>query len=415
MLPAPTGTLEEAGTDDDPPVRRAVSGVQVRHPGLIGACWPSPLERAVLRAAVLPPVLAVDVWKVVRDEFPSGALWERSIRRLLPLVYANLQAAGFEGTELADLREVHREAWTANQRVLLRARPGLEVLDRLGVPILYLKGVALAFDHYGDLALRPMEDVDVLVPERDADRALASLADHGWRDNAGLEIGELRRTRHASNLGHPDGGQLDLHWHLGTPLLLPGATADSTDDQWAAARPFDHPEAGPAGFALDPADLLLHLITHGLWAGSGAHARWAADASVVVRREVDWDRLVAQAARRQVSPLVADALRYLVQELEVSVPASVVAELQQVPVRRRNRRLLEASLAPTEGPVALGGLPYVRARWAHTRLKWGPLRAARELPGFVAHLWTLERPRQIPAEALHRLRNRVQALREPRG
>ena len=55
--------------------------------------------------------------------------------------------------------------------------PALQSLAGAGIPTLLLKGAALAVASYPDPGSRTMEDVDILVPLEDADRALDALID----------------------------------------------------------------------------------------------------------------------------------------------------------------------------------------------------------------------------------------------
>lgn len=380
----------------------------MRKAGLLGACWPEPHQEEALRAAVLDPPAAAEAWRARRRRLPLDDESDAAVHRLLPIVYVNLREITPEVPDLARLKGLYRRTWYENQTLLHRVRPALERLSDAGIPLLFLKGLPLALDYYGDLGQRPMSDIDLLVPRADADRALDLLEAEGWRDNGGLTRAQLWRTYHGSGLSHPDGGQVDVHWHLGTPLLLPGDEAGSMADFWAAAVPFEHPELRLHGVTLDPADMLLHVIAHGLWAGSASTVRWVSDASLILRIEaIDWDRLVDQATRRRIAPLVGDALRYLADEMEAAVPAAVVDRLRAAASSRRERRLLRALAGPVLGPTRLGGLPHLRSYWAYTRLKWGPVEAARALPGFVTELWALDSPWQLPAGALRRAGRRL--------
>lgn len=368
----------------------------------------------MLRAALLAPAEAAGAWRALTDQVALDDLWDAEIHRLLPLVHANLRAAGIDDPDLPRLKGLHRRQWYENQMRIHRVRPGLAALADANIPVLFLKGLPLALRYYGDPGLRPMHDVDVLVPWADADRALDVLEAAGWRDTGGLTRAQLWRTHHGSGLVHPDGGELDLHWHLGTPLLLPDDAPASSDDFWAEAVPLEDAALGVHGVTLAPADMLLHVIAHGLWAGSASTVRWVSDATVVVRRsEVDWDRLVDQATRRRIAPLVGDALRYLRAELAVQVPIEAIERLAAVTTTRRERRLLRALAGPVTGPAVLGGLPHLRSYWAYTRLKWGPVRSARELPRFVADLWGLGSPWQVPAGAVVRAWQRLHPTTTP--
>jgi GT2 family glycosyltransferase len=388
----------------------------VRRPGYLGSCWPDTLAEGVLRTAVLAPEAAADEWAAVRPQLVLDDLWDPEVQRLLPLVHANLRDAGVDDPDLPRLMGLWRRTWYENQLALHRVRPALEELRSAGIPVLFLKGAPLALQHYGDLGLRPMADIDVLVPWDDAPRALDRLASAGWVDLGGRSRAQLFRRYHGSGLVHPDGGQLDLHWHLGTPLLLPGDERASSDDFWTAGVPFVVPAHGIDALTLCPTDMLLHVIAHGLWAGSASTVRWVADARVVIGAgdSIEWSRLVHQATRRRIAPLVGDALRYLVEVVDAPVPAAVITELRTSPTTRRERGLLRA-LAGSSGPAVPSGLAHLRAYWAYTRLKWGPVRAARELPAFMADVWSLERTRDVPGAMASRVARGLRPPTRPRA
>src|SRR6202008_4308852 len=130
----------------------------------------------------LPPDEAAAAWADVRSDLVLDDLWDAELHRLLPLVHSKLRAAGVADPDLARLRGLPRRTWYENQVALHRVRPGLDQLRAAGIPTLFLKGAPLALEHYGDLGLRPMADIDVLVPWADAPRALDLLEAAGWSD-----------------------------------------------------------------------------------------------------------------------------------------------------------------------------------------------------------------------------------------
>lgn len=71
----------------------------------------------------------------------------------------------------------HAHASAVRSRVMSEA---LEALDRAGIPSLVLKGAALAQLVYRSPLLRPMRDVDLLVPAGDALRAWGCLRQQGF-------------------------------------------------------------------------------------------------------------------------------------------------------------------------------------------------------------------------------------------
>ena len=104
-----------------------------------------------------------------------------------------------------------------------------EALHEAGIETLLLKGAPLAILRYGSPGLRPMADVDILVP---TDRALAAirlLRELGW-DSIDHPDPERRiELRHSEGFRRrSDGALIDLHWNA---LMQPFRD----DDLWSAA------------------------------------------------------------------------------------------------------------------------------------------------------------------------------------
>ncbi len=390
----------------------------MRRPGYDGACWPDDRQTAFLRAALLDADGAADEWRALRRDLDFDDLWDPEIQRLLPLVYRNLRAAGVDDPDFPRMKGIQRRAWFENQKRMHEVKPVLEQLHAAGVDTLLLKGVPLSLLYYDDVGLRPMFDVDVLIPYRSFDLALDVLEGDGWSDLGLPHISRDRRRRmyHGAGMQHPDGRSLDVHWQLALPFVLPDAEAESSDDLWAASVPLDL--GGLEVRTLCPADMLLHLIVHGLWSGSDANVRWAVDSTVVVHAaadRIDWDRVVDQTVRRDLVIPVSNGLRYIDDVLDAPVPGAVINALARVPVSTRTRRAYRTIMAEPTGPAILGGILGTRAYWVRQSSKWGAVRATRELPSFLQDNWNLESPRQVPVEAARKTVKRVARTVRERG
>lgn len=153
----------------------------------------------------------------------------------------------------------------ALQRALLHVHRLLTAAD---IEPLALKGAFLAFHAYPQPGLRPMRDLDILVP---AERALESFQ---LLQNAGFArlpraTGEaeewMRRHRHLPPLQGSDGIIIEVHATLYDVI----ATTSLRDDQLSLprirARAIHRPLAGERIAYLSPTDLLLHLIVHAVY------------------------------------------------------------------------------------------------------------------------------------------------------
>ena len=136
-----------------------------------------------------------------------------------------------------------------------------------------LNGAAVGVAHYRDAGARRIDDVGVLVPQREAKRALAVFRASGWSVPGRMGLRDGLRRRQAIPLVEPDGGQVDLHRRV-----LPESSHD--DDFWSGAVPAT---VGRASTRVPgPTEQLLHTCAFGVRAGPEA-LTWIADAAVTLR------------------------------------------------------------------------------------------------------------------------------------
>src|SRR4051794_7774713 len=187
---------------------------------------PDPVQELLLEAALRLGAEARQVWEQCAEEHALDEV-PVAVRGLLPAVYRNL-ASSPGVPELARLRGIHRHEWYRNQLLFDAAGRLITVLREAGIPVMVLKGGALAVLHYGDAGSRPMGDVDLLVPPALADEALAVVEGAGWHADPPAPR-DVLSVSHAWTYGDGQNGHVDLHWRA-----LPYSRA-SEDDFWAAA------------------------------------------------------------------------------------------------------------------------------------------------------------------------------------
>ncbi len=204
-------------------------------------------------------------------------------RRETDWLLTHLESTGFAGMFWSRLTGPQRQALpppvretlvTAHLGLVARAaglQHGLgECLVRLkdvGVPVILLKGAALANTVYADAAERPMSDLDLLVPDEALERArgaLADLAETLGRDSHDLHLGPLTLPG--------KWGTIELHGVGGHVRSWP---------QIAPSDPFDRAVPvtvlGRRTLALDPRDAALHTVCHALGHGLWRWPMMAAD------------------------------------------------------------------------------------------------------------------------------------------
>lgn len=156
---------------------------------------------------------------------------------------------------MASLRRQYLRVAAANARRLAALEEALLALDAAGVRVILLKGAYLAPLVYGNAALRPMADLDLLVRDGETKRAVSALAELGYRPVAG-EAWMGERYGH-QGLERADGLLLELHERAGAFAV--GARMDQAG-LWQRAKLA--PIGRASALSMEPTDLLLHLCIH---------------------------------------------------------------------------------------------------------------------------------------------------------
>jgi len=289
--------------------------------------WPSPAQELLLRAALIPDERALEAWRQVRSQIDIDEL-DGATQALLPALRKNLLALGVQDELLGLFKGVHRYGWARTQMLLAPMIPIVQALERAAIPTLLLKGAAFVADTRLDAGMRPMNDIDVLVPTARAPAAIDVLLEMGL-----VPVGEVPAwyvtdyaPRFVPSHGFRDGldRQLDLHWHV----LHASCQAEADEDFWAAAEQIEL--LGVRTRALCPADELLLVILHGLRWNAIPTYRWVLDAALLCAGAigpVDYERLVEQARKRRVTVTLRAGLDYLRAVAAAPVPQQCIRAL----------------------------------------------------------------------------------------
>ena len=208
----------------------------------------------------------------------------------------SLDALGPDRAAFGDMADAFKmEALLLLPRaVALAVRP----LTDVGLEPVVFKGPAVAA-RYPEPGLRPMDDIDLLLPRADHRRALEALGRAGW------QVARAGDGDHYDTvLTHREVPSFFLEVHYGLEGASERVTALDPEALWARRQPLDC--AGTAAFGLPPAEELVVLAAH---AGKPHHRFvrlvWMADLAMIVGHAemhgtaIDWDRVldVARAAR----------------------------------------------------------------------------------------------------------------------
>jgi hypothetical protein len=289
--------------------------------------FPNPAQELLLKTALLNGSAARDAWRQWREMVDFETQVDGGSLRLLPLVYHNLLALEVDDPLMLRLKGIYRKAWSKNHLLFRKTAGALSLLHSAGIPTMVLKGIPLTLLYYRNHALRPMCDMDVMVPAEEADRALHILEREGWIiRKPHLRSFSLRFGR-SMELDNVNGDELDLHWHPIFETHGDGVQQDFWD------RAVELEVSGVTSLTLCPSDQLFHTLVHGLRCNNDPPIRWVPDAISIIRSEtqpVDWQRLLDYTMKYRVSLQVWMALQYLVERFGCPVPDAVQQTLQSV-------------------------------------------------------------------------------------
>ena len=303
---------------------------------LAAACcrWPPSDDRnRAVRAAAANIVDWKDFVRMIRRQ------------RIAGLVHDALSSAGIElpsavaAALAARMRRiVRRDLMVATESARLQ-----RVLDAAGIPVLVLKGAALAQLAYGSAATKQTRDIDLLVPPDRAEAALQILEaeDYALSSPAKHLSARQRRTlvryaREAELVRRSKRLPVELQWRAAdNPLLLKGVDAHSPAQSVTLAN-------GASLRTLAPDDLFAYLCVHGAH-HSWSRLKWLADLNALIAANAaDIAHLYRHAQRVGAGLCAAQALLLCRQLLGLALPAALVDEIK---VNKRAERLAAIALA----------------------------------------------------------------------
>lgn len=224
--------------------------------------------------------------------------------RIMPLMHSRLRGDGGDWPVPVPLRDAAAEAYRTASFRSIRARRALvqavQSLAAHGISAVALKGAYLAFHAYADAGLRPLRDLDLLVPQ---DRAI-----EGWQlllagdiipnvDEIG-DVAEYLKVKHQLPALWCPVNEVTIELHH-RAFHGSGGDPDVSDDPGFADAMVRREVGGIEVTYMGAEHLLLHLIVHSAHDhrfdnGPGIFADVAA---LLATHRIDWVRFWALAVR----------------------------------------------------------------------------------------------------------------------
>ena len=264
----------------------------------------------------------------------EALLEQAAIQRVRPLLCHRLREQGLDTSAPATVWRQLRDLYLRHSARNLTLEHALrEIVDALGhdeIPVIVLKGLYLADIIYGNIALREMNDIDLLIPRNNVAQAAETMMALGYRSarefSVDLDV-DLVTAKHLPRFVRPKGVVVELHWNLTVPGRHYSINAT---EMWQRSIPATI--AGLEVLGLSAEDLLLHLCLHTSYQHQfGFGLRPFCDIAETIQHygdELDW-HIVCRRARqwgwRRGTHL---ALRLASELLGAAVPEEIVHDLR---------------------------------------------------------------------------------------
>ncbi|HET6386391.1 MAG TPA: nucleotidyltransferase family protein [Armatimonadota bacterium] len=303
--------------------------------------------------------------------------------------------------------------------VLLREAARLiRALDGAGIPVILLKGPALAQTVYPDWRHRPFADIDLLVDPAQCEAAGRVAAAIGYRSDS-VESLQARAHQCWSFSGSEDIATsavapefdaaidsaaiarhchriaVEIHW----TLLRDGfgcAREHDHESVFRTSRMIHFPEGAPAR-VLSPEAALVHLAQHAVQ-HAWTRLLFAQDISLVIQRSdggIDWDSALSLAHSFGVSSALRGGLIFVHRELGVPVPAEAMESRQSLPIGREAWAPHGSVRSPPDAVEAKSerSTPTAVVGWSRHRLSPAYVLRADDAPGheIVIRRWLMAR------------------------
>jgi hypothetical protein len=226
--------------------------------------------------------------------------WQRFVQAahahgVAPLLWYTLNDSGWPAAFPAQVRDaLHMAFYRTTARNIVLYQELARILDASqGIPVVVLKGAALASTLYPHMGTRPMLDIDLLVPRqalRTMMQVMRLLDYHPVSVQHHLVFASDKSAQHTV---------VEIHW-------LPFYSAPRTPTYliewfWDQREPWQRDLTNMGVCQFRPTAHLLYLVAHFVSHHSSQHRLiWLYDLHLVINQyvgELDWDTLVLRAAR----------------------------------------------------------------------------------------------------------------------
>lgn len=358
--------------------------------------------------------------RLLRENFDGEYLFRVAARHgLTMLLDRRLHRAGPDVVPEDLLQRLKTYALHIKGRNLYLTSELFDVLELLAshqIPAIPLRGPILGQSLYGDPALRPFDDLDILLRRSDVMKAKDLLLDRGYRPNYQLTRTQEEVFLHYQCQYHFSRGDritcLELHWELMPRFFCFSLEADRL---WDRLESMSIGNVHVRGFC--PEDSLLTLCVH-----AAKHLWWKliwvcdVDRLIEMHRSLDWEQVLERARKSGGTRMLRLGLFLAHDLLGTGLPAALLREVQGDSAVRslaeRVRRRLPGGTESHPGALEMA-LFHLRARERLSDRLLYCYRLPTSLNAGDLEGWSLPRPFSFLYHVLRPVRLLRDACRRP--
>ena len=348
----------------------------------------TPEQEMLLKASLLkgdPSLIAWREWRAsinIEDHMDNGSF------RLLPLLYQNLRKHHVEDPLMDRLKGIYRQTWYKNQKLFYETGKILKYFHDAGIQTMIVKGAALSALTYKNHGVRPMSDVDVMVPFSQILTATEVLRQKGWAPCIYPESEETLKYRISLQYKNSCNDEFDLHWFP----YIEFNRKKLDGDLWNHSVPIML--ANEETTAPCPTDNLIHVMIHGTWWNPEPPIRWIADAMSIFNAfgvELDWERFVNTVRINRIALRIRDALVYLKNTFHADIPNHVIKTIIDMPTSITERIAYSYSLRnPNIITEKFGYIPILYLDFLRINSDAGLLQSTINFPRYLQYNYQMD-------------------------
>lgn len=278
----------------------------------------------------------------------SASDWQLLLKKaqgegVAPLVYWELSRSGDISLCPKSIQDSLRAAYYStrmnNEQILEELARLLPLFHQAGIPVVALKGICFALTIYPDVGLRPMVDLDLLVPASRLPDAARIAKETGYAETKPEAFPGLSDLLlHSVDLEKWSAPftALELHYSLVAEKTF--VYAVPVDWFWSQIGPLPVPASKPGLeplLMLTPTAQVLYASAHAMLKHGARNTslRWYYDLDRLIRfyaERIDWDLLLSQAREFEWGSAVSAALSQTVAFFDTPIPDWVLKELANI-------------------------------------------------------------------------------------